>query len=918
MYRILLVDDDDHIRRMLVRHLRKDYVITEARNGEQALTFLTGAESPFDLILLDQMMPEMDGLETLISIRERHLYLPVIMLTAHESITLVVEFMRAGGTDFIQKPLVDIDVIKLRMRRAIGAFEDLQQVIAQRQRVEEALCESEERYRTLVEQAPDGIFLATATGTFIDVNARGCMMLGYTRQELLNIRFPDLIVHPDPEATPLRFDDLRQVEFMVSTQQLRHKDGSLLPVEINTKMLPDGRWQSLVRDITERQGAEAALKQAKDTAEAANRAKSEFLATVSHEIRTPMNGVIGMTELILGTPLNDVQHEYAEMIQRSGEALLTLINDILDFSKIEAGKLDLESISFDLRETVDDVIELFAEQAASKKLDLTCLVHPNVPTEVVSDPSRLRQILVNLVGNAIKFTQSGEISVDATLVERNEQDALVRFEITDTGIGIPPESLDRLFETFSQMDGSTTRKYGGSGLGLAISKQLTKMMGGSIGVKSHAGQGSTFWFTVRLAVCHPVTIVAPKVAPAIRGARVLCVDSQTKRRLRLKQQVDALGIRADCTADAAGALERIRAAHGTGRPYALVILDLQMPDCDGTDLIRLMKSESNLASVPVILLNSFSQRNREQEARKAGAAAFLVKPVRQSRLYDAIATALGATMASGLTAIEPCHQLAVSKAAWHAKVLIAEDNIVNQKVALRMLEKLGCHVEVVVNGLEAVEAAARTAYDCIFMDCQMPEVDGFDATAMIRVDERPTGRRVPIIAMTANAMQEDRERCLQIGMDDYISKPVKSELLLAMLQKWTETSELEPIYLALDEETLAKLKELGEGEGPEFLASIIEMFIQTATTSLDKLYAATRMDDAEAIERVAHTLTSSSTYIGALGMAELCRELQLLGRNRAIDGVKSYVEQLAREFGKVREELEREVAATPSLSDEVT
>jgi PAS domain S-box-containing protein len=773
--------------------------------------------------------------------------------------------------------------------------------ITDRKQFECALKQAEEKYRSIFENAVMGIFQTTSSGKYLSANEALARTYGYGSIDELKASVTDI-------SRQLYVEDQRREDFIREMaahgavtgfeSRIYRKDGKIRWISENAREVRDAKgelsyYEGTIEDITDRKQAEAAQQAAKEAAEAASQAKSEFLANMSHEIRTPLNGIVGMVELLLGTRLTEQQARYAQLLRTSASSLTSLISDILDFSKIEAGKLELESLDFELPAMVEDMLEILSRKAHEKGVHLGCHFAANVPLAVAGDADRLRQVLLNLINNAIKFTQHGQVTVRVTCQEQTDQEWLLRFAVTDTGIGIPPSRRDRLFKSFSQVDASTTRKYGGTGLGLAIAKQLAELMGGEIGVDSELGQGSTFWFTARLTRPHnPDTQVSRMASDnPVASAGVLVIDDRHSRGEFLCEQLSGSGFRGTRWSPSTDAHLAIAAAAEAGTPMRVVLVRRDLNAADPFLLGTAIRSRS--ASPPtLVLITRLGTELTEPELRAAGFGGQLTAPVRQSQLVPTIAAALAGEAAlpkgrgESARPLSPATDIDLPPAAM-PRVLVAEDNEINQIVVAEMLSGAGYVCEIAANGRQAVDMIARGSYDLALMDCQMPELDGFEATRAIRLAEQTSGaqKRLPIVALTANAVKGDRERCLAAGMDTYLTKPVNrqqlEECLRTILSRSLSSPDNSPaaapvapategplpIESAVPPIDGAKLNETLVGD-IELIAMLVEKFEQTLSAEWEKIQTGLEAGDLEQIARSAHTLKGTAAYMAAGPIAD--------------------------------------------------
>ncbi len=864
----------------------------------------------FDAALLDGneriMQAYRDRIEEQRENLRRGVYASLLLLI----LALLLEFT------FVVQPLLD---------RVRGTIDDLHTTERSLLDAQAITRQSESHFRALVQKTSDMTFVIGRDAVLSYVTPSVKDALGFTPEELIGQPALEFF-HPDErEAAQAAFvRALRLTDGVIRTEfRIRKKDGSYIELESHGTNLCDHASVNGVlynsRDVTERNQARRELVAAKEIAEGALRAKSEFLANMSHEIRTPLNAVIGMSSLLTETELDSTQREYVDTVRTSGDALLEIINDILDYSKLESNMMEVESQPFDLRDCIEDALDLLAGRAADKGIDLIYAMAPNLPSAVIGDVTRVRQILVNLLSNAVKFTERGEVVINITAKATAEGRVEMHFAVKDSGIGIPADRIDRLFRSFTQVDSSTARRFGGTGLGLAISKRLAEFMGGTIWVTSVLGSGSTFHFTLDAAIAQDAE-QRPFLSnhqPALCGKRVLVVDDNMINRAIIAEQLQRWGMIASCVDSVDAAMCSIDPATD------LVITDLQMPDKDGIALLEAMSQREDLQQVRRVMLSSMGRLPHGDALTRLQVAACVSKPVKTAALHSALMQAFGQQVAPSKTrgdVIE--HDLGERVA---LRVLLAEDNAVNQRVALRMLSSLGYRADVASNGVEALEMVRNRQYDLIFMDLQMPVMDGLEATR--RIVEMHGARRPRIVAMTANALSGDANTCFAAGMDDYVAKPVRLQDVqraikrnAAALGTTANTFVAAPPRAAamLDKEPLNELRKLGAEVETDLVSELVDLYLKDAPARLAALKEALIGGDAKTAEREAHTLKSSSAALGAQTMAAMCKEAEQLAHVSDLTAVRNALPNLESTLKALAPLLEQELSPAPQREQHVS
>ena len=937
---ILLVDDNPAKRLALKAALRPlGHTIVEAGSAPDALRQVLVHD--FAVILMDVQMPITDGFETAALIRQRREseMTPIIFVTAYGKDELRNDDLYAqGAVDFIAAP-VSTHELQAKVTVFANLFKRARSLAARSREVRAYA----DQLRLLTDAAPIGIFQTDAAGRYMQTNPRWSEISGISAREAEGQDWETLIASEGRSATVSKLPDGRLDRAAPCTRfEIRSADSPPRTVLVTSRPVIDGGGEvsgfvGTLADVTAEAEAEAVMSAARDTATEASRLKSDFLANMSHEIRTPMNGVIGMTELLLETDLDARQRDYAETVRSSGQALMAIIDDILDFSKLEAGKLEIEEIIVEPQAILDDVVDLLAPLAQAKGLELVAVVEDSVPPVVRGDPGRVRQVLTNLIGNAIKFTQSGEVVIRVSAV-LDRSDPVIRFEVSDTGSGIAADKLALVFDPFVQEDSSTSRRYGGTGLGLAISNQLVGLMGGSCGVSSRPGEGSCFWFTIRVQR-EPGEVSAAEHAPDARlgGVGVLLVDDNATQRGVLAGYLSDWGMSVTTADSGETALEAMRSERARARRFEVVVLDQSMPGMDGLQVTAAIDADPGLATSIVLMTELGGEPPLERGGSEIRTS--FSKPVHRDDLLACLHVALGLPAPGSKASAPAARPRPASGEAATGRLLLAEDNPTNQRVATAMLAGAGYEVDTVADGRAAVRAAATEVYDTILMDCQMPELNGYEATAAIRAQEG-RDRHIPIIAMTAGVLTDDRERCLAAGMDAYIAKPVGKEVLLALVatsvnggtavphaagpaesgerppaerlegepppRTATRRPRDEPLPAGapvLNAEIIERLERLGDASGEDLMAELTVLFLTDADTQVVGLRRALVERDGEAVGRLAHALRGASANLGATGLVRLCAAMETTSAAGDLGGGELLLESVEAELDRVRDAL---------------
>ncbi len=915
--RILFVgeNDADHrlLKRLFAEITRPEWALEWLHNSDEALIRLTTGSC--EVVLVDHRLEKQSGLQLVRQALARGCRSAFVLLTAREDRELLADALRAGAVDCAGK----LELTPLLLERVVrGALE--------RRRVEEERRESEERFRLFADAAPTALYVKAADGRGVFFNQSWLSFRGRSLAQECGEGWLDGVHAEDREKVVAFLANARHQRTPFEIEyRLRRHDGEYrwMLDSSRPRFLPAGEFAGFVgglTDISERRRHEQDVALARDEVYHASRLKSQFLANMSHEIRTPMNGIIGMSGLLLDTPLSLEQRELAEAVQKSADSLLGVLNDILDFSRIETGKLQIDAVEFELRSLIEDTIALLNERAQDKGIELACEIPGDMPTLLRGDPGRLRQVLNNLVGNAIKFTEQGEVLVRVSRLEETEAALVFRISISDTGIGITTDAQRLLFQPFVQADGSTTRRHGGTGLGLAISRQLIELMGGRIGLDSEPGRGSVFWFELSL----PKLIEA---APAIRepdlpaGVSALIVDTSKTSRRVLVSQLAQISVTADAVGSASEALSAIQARAEVRRPYDLVFVDRHVPQLDGTGLLHRLRTDPAARTVPVVVVTSASHLAELEVLKKAGVNAFLFKPARQRQLKQCVARVFaGGTKQGGTgTGVVPMVELSQARGRG-LRVLVVEDNFVNQKVAQRHIEKLGHHVDVADNGAHALDMLALQQYDVIFMDCQMPVLDGYEATRRIRAGRVPNlDPTVPIIALTAYATDLDRQKCFTAGMDDFVAKPIRFEDLHAALERRMVTAEVtgtvgtrssaspfEGPPVVLDRTQFDHLCDLQDEEDPDFIRDLIDLFLVETPRRLGEVRLARASGDLRAVAHIAHTVKGAAANFGARALQLRCQQIESLARAGKLAEIDPLLSGLDEDMLRLTDALEKQ------------